>query len=111
MPARPPARSLSCIKAGRHRPELTVVNGVAALPCMVAGMDSPASLAAGPVPPSGGRAQPSCAGLSEAEAARRQARYGPNEFRRGGSGILGLVAAAVANPLVAILIAAAATSG
>ncbi|SEI93743.1 magnesium-translocating P-type ATPase [Frateuria terrea] len=74
-------------------------------------MDSPTSLADGPLPTSGGRAEASCAGLSEAEAARRRARYGANELRRGGSGILALVAAALANPLVAILIAAAATSG
>jgi Mg2+-importing ATPase len=51
------------------------------------------------------------ASLSEAEAARRRDRYGPNELRSSDTGILAMLGTALANPLVAILIAAAITSG
>src|SRR5690242_5678711 len=87
------------------------VNGVRVRSCMVADMDHSFRCAAGPAAPSGEAAPSACAGLSDAEAARRRARDGPNEFRHAGSGLLATLAGALANPLVAILIAAAATSG
>ncbi|UGB39580.1 magnesium-translocating P-type ATPase [Frateuria soli] len=74
-------------------------------------MELPTRLAASAAPRPGRAADPPCAGLSDAEAVRRRARYGPNEFHRTGSGLLATVAGAFANPLVAILIAAAVTSG
>jgi Mg2+-importing ATPase len=74
-------------------------------------MDPLAHSTTEPALPSNAPTEPMPAGLSDAEAARRRASYGPNEFRRTGSGVLATLATAFTNPLVAILIAAAATSG
>jgi Mg2+-importing ATPase len=61
--------------------------------------------------PTGHSTGPVCAGLTDTEAERRGASYGPNEFRHTGSGVVATLASALANPLVVILIAAAITSG
>lgn len=74
-------------------------------------MDAPTHPATGPEAPKGRPAEAACAGLSDAEAARRRARYGANEFRHTRSSLPATLGSAIANPLVAILIAAALTSG
>jgi Mg2+-importing ATPase len=106
-----PQATLRCIKAAAIAGKLDSDQPRASACVQGAAMDSTTRFAAGPPPPPTEPAEPNCSGLSEAEAVRRLGRYGPNAFRRAGSGLLATVTGALANPLVAILIAAAATSG